>query len=295
MSFCSEQKNEIIDGATLQPCCKRALLQGILSAKGLYDEREILLSVDSRKTAEFIAALIHEIFTKTAEISTSEKGGRRVILKFSSPAAIRYLKSFNTDGNYFSEGCAACHSAFLRGIFLVSGRVSDPKKQYLLEFLVPHHRERIIAFFEENGLTPRVSQKTNETLIYFRKSTDIEDFFALAGMNDAMYAIMNEKINSELRNNVNRIINCTTSNIGKAVSASHQQIELIEQLIEKGLISQLPDELEATARLRLQHRDMSLAQLAALITPKISKPGLSHRLKRITELAKELLEIEDDE
>ena len=293
MSFCSEQKNEIIDSLPTQLCCKRAFLQGMLSAKGLLTDSGIQLSVDGKKVAELIAELVREIFTKEASIATSEKGGRRQIVDFYSPAAIRYLNSFMSGGEYYHGGCASCQSWFLRGLFLVSGRASDPSKQYSLEFLVPTNRERIISHFEELGLNPRVSVKPRETLIYFRKSTDIEDFFALAGMNDAMYAIINEKINGELRNNVNRIINCTTSNIGKAVSASHYQIELIEQLIDKGLISQLPDELEATARLRLEHRDMSLSQLASIITPKISKPGLSHRLKRITELAKELLGIDD--
>ncbi len=260
----------------------------------MLDGNEITISVDGRRAAEFIASLVLEIFNKTADISTSPSGGRRVIVRFSSPAAIRHLKAFTDGEECFTSKCAGCQSAFLSGAFLASGRASDPAKQYLLEFLVPHNRERFVDVFSELGLTPRISKKPNEVLIYFRKSTDIEDFFALAGMNDAMYAIMNEKINGELRNNVNRIINCTTSNIGKAVSASHYQIELIEQLIEKGLISKLPEELEATARMRLLHRDLSLSQLAAIITPKISKPGLSHRLKKITELAKELLGIDDE-
>lgn len=294
MSFCSEHKNQIIEHLPTQACCRRALLQGILSSKSLLSGNEITVSVDGRRTAELIALLVREIFTKESEISTSKSGGRRQIVRFSSPAAIRYVSAFTEGGEYFTAKCAGCQAAFLSGVFLASGRASDPAKQYSLEFLVPYNRERFFELFGELGLTPRISKKPNEVLIYFKKSTDIEDFFALAGMNDAMYAIMNEKINGELRNNVNRIINCTTSNIGKAVSASHYQIELIEQLIEKGLISKLPEELEATARMRLLHRDLSLSQLAAIITPKISKPGLSHRLKRITELAKELLGIDGE-
>lgn len=294
MSFCSEQKNRIITESPTQACCRRAILQGMIAAKGILTDKEISISVDGRATAEFIETLVREIYTKTADISVPKSGGRRLVVSFSSPAAIRHLNEFIAGKDGFTPKCAGCQSAFLSGLFLVSGRVSDPAKQYSLEFLVPHNRERFFTVFEELGLTPRISQKTNEVLIYFRKSTDLEDFFALAGMNDAMYAVMNEKINGELRNNVNRIINCTTSNIEKAVSASLYQIELIEQLIEKGLISKLPEELEATARMRLLHRDLSLSQLAAIITPKISKPGLSHRLKKITELAKELLGIDGE-
>ena len=293
MSFSSEQKKEITDTPLHAPCCKAAMIRGVLAAKAELSAGEVILSVEGQANAEFIASLIFDCFSKHAEISTSKSGGRRRIVSFAAPAAVKYLEDFAAGGEPFRHRCAVCQSAFLRGVFLVSGRVSDPAKQYSLEFLIPHSRERIYRYLVGLGLTPRVSEKPSEILIYFRKSTDIEDFFALAGMNNTAFAIMNAKINGEIRNNVNRIINCTTSNIGKAVSASLQQIELIELLIERGLISKLPEELEVTARLRLEHRDMSLSQLAAIITPKISKPGLSHRLKRITELARELLGIEE--
>ena len=294
MSFSKDQKKEIIDSAPRSACCRAALIRGILAAKGEISDNSITLAVDTEDAARFVSSLIFEVFSKRCEVSTSASGGRRRLISFSSPAAIKYLISFTEGGACYNERCPMCQSAFLRGVFFASGRVSDPEKQYSLEFYVPHSRERIFDLLTELGLTPRISEKPSEILIYFRKSTDLEDFFALAGMNNTAFAVMNAKINGEIRNNVNRIINCTTSNIGKAVSASLQQIELIELLIEKGLISKLPEELEATARLRLEHRDLSLSQLAAIITPKISKPGLSHRLKRITELARELLGINED-
>nr|MBQ8890017.1 DNA-binding protein WhiA [Clostridia bacterium] len=294
MSFSSEQKAEIISQPIKNACCKRAMLQGVLAAKAGLSDTNIDISVDSADTAEYIRELIREVYSKDATVATSKKGGRRRIVSFFAPSAARYIEQFISGELFFTEKCQGCSSAFLRGIFLVSGRISDPDKQYSLEFLIPHSRERIVAFFEQMGLSPKISHKPNEILIYFRSTVYIEDFFALAAMNNTAFAVMNAKINGELRNNVNRIINCTTSNIGRAVSASLQQIELIEQLVEKGLISQLPDELQQTAMLRLEHRDLSLSQLAALTTPSISKPGLSHRLKRITELAKELLGITED-
>jgi len=294
MSFSKDQKNEIMESLPRAVCCKAAMIRGILAAKAELDGDTISLSVDSDDAARFVCGLVLEVFSKQAEVTTAKSGGRRRIVSFSSPAAIKYLNGFTSGAEAFNEKCPLCQSHFLRGVFLVAGRVSDPEKQYSLEFNIPYSRERIRAILEDLGLTPRISEKPNEILIYFRKSTDLEDFFALANMNNTAFAVMNAKINGEIRNNVNRIINCTTSNIGKAVSASLQQIELIELLIEKGLISQLPEELEATARLRLEHRDLSLSQLAAIITPKISKPGLSHRLKRITELARELLGIDGE-
>ena len=289
MSFSTEQKCEIIRQAPKQLCCRRSILEGILASHSALGSEEIEISLDSTDTAEFVSALIGEIYTKSPVISTSHKGGRRRIVLFSSTSAARYLRSQRENGISYSEKCSGCLGAFLRGVFLASGRVSDPAKQYSLEFSLGDMTERFSSFFKAYGLTPRISYKPNETVIYFRNSTEIEDFFALAGMNHTAFALMNEKIQSEIRNNVNRIANCETNNIDKAVSASMSQISLIEELIKKGLISYLPDELELTARARMEHKDLSLSQLAAIITPPISKPGLSHRLKKITAIAEELL------
>ena len=118
----------------------------------------------------------------------------------------------------------------------------------------------------------------------------IEDFFAMANMNSAAFEIMNMKIQGELRNTANRIANCETNNIDRAVSASMQQISLIKELVRRGLLSLLPDELQYTARFRIEHQDMSLSQMAGAITPPISKSGLAHRLKKITEMAEAILE-----
>ena len=91
------------------------------------------------------------------------------------------------------------------------------------------------------------------------------------------------------RNNTNRIVNCETNNISKSVTASHKQISVIDELERANLLSSLPEELEATARLRIKYRDLSLSQLAAVAVPAISKSGLSHRLKKIMEYSETLL------
>lgn len=289
MSFSSEQKLEITEHPPKSGCCKLSLMHGILAAKAKTCEKEVEISVESQTSADFIAELAHEIYSKDANVSTSKLGGRRHIVSFSSPSAVKFVTGFRQRSERHAEKCALCKAYFLRGVFLSSGRVSDPKKQFSLEFSVKGAEEAFSELFSELGLEPRISVKQNETVIYFKRSGYIEDFFALAGMNNTAFTLMNEKITNEIKNNVNRITNCTTSNIGKAVSASSNQISLIQELIDRNLISQLPEELEETARLRLTHRDMSLSQLSALTSPRISKPGLSHRLKKITELAMSLL------
>ena len=289
MSFSGEQKQQITEQNIKGVCCKRAFLCGVVSAKGELSEDGISISIDCMKNAEFIKMLVGEVYGKEAEILPPKKGGRCKVVSFKSPAAIKYLNDYFRDGAEFQNKCSACLSHYLRGVFFASGRISDPIKQYSLEFSPKNSHEKLKAFFENLGLTPRVSVKPNENVLYFKNSGAIEDFFILAGMNGAAFSLMNAKIQGEIRNNANRIVNCETNNIDKAVNASVSQIELIEALVERGLISRLPDELEATARLRMEYRDLSISQLALITNPRISKPGLSHRLKKITELAKTLL------
>ena len=289
MSFSTEQKKLIGEHPVKSLCCKRAFLSGVLCSRAALCDDRISVSVSCRDVADRVSEAIYDVYGKESRIITNPAGGRGYLVEFSSPAALRAMQSYINGGDLFATGCQYCQSWFLRGVFLASGRMTDPTKQYMLEFYFKEATERFVAYFDELGLCPRVSEKPHERVVYFRNSSSIEDFFALAGMNATTFALMNAKIQREIRNNVNRVSNCETSNINKAVSASAEQITLITELIQSGLISNLPDELRKTAILRVEHSDLSLAQLASIITPYISKPGLSHRLKRITELGEELL------
>ena len=289
MSFSQEQKLGIIAQPIKASCCRRAILQGILTARASASDNGVFVSVDSEDTANFIKDLILDVYSKEATEVTSNVGGRRKIVSFNAKSVSKYLSELDENGITIPEKCQMCQSFFLKGLFLASGRVSDPVKQYSLEFSVGARANMLSELFVSLGLSPRISVKANETVVYFRNSSQLEDFFALANMNQTAFEVMNAKIKGELRNTANRIANCETNNIDRAVSASMSQIALIEELIERGLISLLPDELERTARFRMENKDMSLSQLAGAITPPISKSGLSHRLKKITEMAENIL------
>ena len=288
MSFSSEQKASLAALPIKSACCRRAYIQGILAARARLIDGEIVISVDGSLTDEVCRA-VEEVYSKRPSVSSAKNGGRRKLVSFTASSASRFMESFFTADGGFDSKCKLCQAHFLRGVFLACGRISDPEKQYLLEFSFGDGASKFIEFFTELGLSARLSVKPNEKVVYFKRSEAIEDFFALAGMNQTAFAFMDAKIQGELRNNANRVANCETNNIGRAVTSSMHQIELISELFRRGLSSQLPDELEKTARLRMEHSDLSLSQLAARITPHISKPGLSHRLKKITELAEEIL------
>jgi len=289
MSFSLLQKNEIINSQYKNSCCRRALIQGILLSKAdKISERAISLTLATDEHISFTARLINEFYGKEPEPYKSPKGGRGKGLKFSSPAVSKYLSSINAS-TLFAEKCAACQSSFLRGIFLASGRICDPRKQYLLE-LAPHNSpEYLLDYLAECGIAASFNKRKNENVIYVKKSAIIEDFFTLASMTSTVFSIMNAKIENEIRNDSNRKRNCDTHNIDKAVMASGSQVALINRMSEQGLLSSLPEDLEVTARLRLANPEMSLNNLARISRPPLSKSGLVHRLNRIVEIGEQLI------
>ena len=290
MSFSKEQKAAVLKESYKLPCCRRSFLVGILLSKGECREGKIFLRTDGDESAEALLPLISEAFGRDADVTTPALGGRGREISFFSPSAERLLLR-NKEGilYYPSLTCTGCRNAFFAGIFYAVGRVSDPKKQFCLEFSFGSKTNLFKSFFEETGLSPKYARRREEQLLYFRDSASIEDYFALAGMNRTAFLFMNFKIENEFRNNANRVANCETNNIQKAVVAGALPIAKIEELERRELLSRLPEELERTARLRLLYRDLSLYQLAQKAVPPITKSGLSHRLSKIVKLADELL------
>ncbi len=293
MSFCEEQKSELISAQYKNSCCRMALICGALAAKATSSaDGYVEIRTANADVREFLMALISEIYTKDVLTVSDKCGGRGKKIRFKSHSAEKFiLKIKNGDGLMYTPHCGMCKASFLRGAFLVSGRVADPQKQYSLEFSFSEDSvERYSAFLAENGIELKRIRKDGHDILYTKNSATIEDFFGLASMNSTAFSIMNSKIKSELRNDANRVANCETNNIDKAVNTAMRQIAVISALDAAGLLGALPEELAVTARLRLEYNSLSLSQLAAKFTPSISKPGLSHRLSKIEQIGKELLE-----
>ncbi len=290
MSFSKEQKQGILTESYKLPCCRRSFLVGILLSKGEIRDGRIVIRTDGEESAAALLPFLSEAFGKTAAVTTPAGGGRGRELSFSSPSAERLLLGNSEEILYYpSLRCQGCRGAFFAGIFFAAGRVSDPKKQFCLEFSFGNRTKMMNSFFAETGLSPKYTERRGEKILYFKDSASIEDFFALAGMNRTAFLFMNFKIENEFRNNANRVTNCETNNIRKAVTAGAGQIAKIEELERRGLLSRLPEELDRTARLRLAYRDLSLYQLSQKFVPPITKSGLSHRLSKIVKTADELL------
>lgn len=289
-SFCIEQKEELLLQLPKSSCCRRALLHGILAVRGFCENNRITVSLDNMKIADAVCRMVREFFGKESEYLPKTQGERSVTFYFESPSCARFIGEIvASDTMAPIPKCHSCASCFLQGIFIACGRVSSPQKQYCLELLPKSREKALVSYLEDLGIRMHRSERLGQSVLYLKNSDAIEDFFALAMMNATAFRLMNAKIESDIRNTANRVANCETNNIEKAVAASSRQIAAIEELARRGLLSSLSEELEKTARLRLEYRDLSLAQLAALCVPPITKPGLSHRLNKIVSIAGKML------
>lgn len=289
VSFTLLQKQALIKSQYKNSCCRRAILMGSLAAKAeIISEREAIINLASSEHTEFISRLVSEFYGQIPE-KIKSSGGRGKCVKITSPSLVKYIKSLGEGAPYFTEKCALCQGSFLRGYFLSAGRICDPKKQYLLEFSPHNEPEKFLDYLNELGISAKFNRRKCENVIYVKKSSIIEDFFTLASMTSTVFEIMNAKIENEIRNDSNRKRNCDTHNIDKSIVASREKINVISRLAEHKLLSSLPDDLEQTARLRLENPEMSLQNLARISRPPLSKSGLVHRLNRIIEIGSQLL------
>jgi hypothetical protein len=179
---------------------------------------------------------------------------------------------------------------FLRGVFLSCGTVSDPGKDYHLELNAPDEKRRgaLFTLITESGIPIRKSTRKNKPILYIKESELISDFLTFIGAGVNSMEVMNAKIYKELRNNVNRAVNCDAANIGKTARASSKQIADIELIYNRKGAEFLPSALKQVADLRLENVDMSLKEIGEECDPKLSRSGVFHRLEKIKAIAEKL-------
>jgi len=179
---------------------------------------------------------------------------------------------------------------FLRGVFLTCGAVSDPGKNYHLELNIPDEKkaEALLTLITESGIVIKKSTRKNRPLLYIKESELISDFLTFIGAGVNSMEIMNAKILKEVRNNVNRAVNCDAANIEKTTRAAGRQIADIELIYKKKGADFLPPELKQIAELRLNNFDMSLKEIGEACEPRLSRSGVFHRLEKINNIAEKL-------
>lgn len=279
-SFSLETKEELCTHVSKNKCCNRAELCGIfLFARRSGDRYSIRCD--------------HEDLFKriTEHLVLSPKKVGQIIYDGKTISAPKDLIGETSVDAVRAQRllCNGCFSAFMRGVFLVRGRVTDPGKAYHMELVFKNEDERdaLAALMADFGQEMKTSHRKTDFLLYRKGSESIEDFLAFIGSNKILFEFMNRKIVKEFRNNANRAANCDAGNIRKSLEASGRQVSAVRSLISSGKIETLSEELKATAYLRLQYESLSLEDLAQKTSPPISKSGLNHRLEKIIRIAEE--------
>ena len=271
MNYSLLLKEELIDGAPRGKCCRHAYAQGLL-----YDVRELrenclVLVLSGAAARRECAQAFREIYHRTALLNGA-------VLLFPSEAFYADYKKSPV------MTCPHCAANFLRGLLVSCGSVTDPTKAYHMEIRLsnPEKVAFLAEFLENLGWHAGCRKLKGGGLgIYIKNSTVIEEMLSMLGANQALFGLINAKIERDIRNGENRATNCETSNIARAVDASARVREAIEVLKRTEGFADLPAELRETAELRVANPASTLKELAYLHNPPITKSGLNHRLQKI--------------
>ncbi len=185
---------------------------------------------------------------------------------------------------------SCCKRAFLRGAYMAAGSMSDPYKGYHLEIVCRNMQQagQICKLLGDFGLDAKQVQRKKYYVVYIKEGENIADFLNIIEAHQAMMEFENARIYKDVRNMVNRKVNCDNANINKTVNAAARQMEDIEYIRETVGLEKLPDSLREMAYVRLENPDVSLVELGQLLDPPVGKSGVNHRLRKIGEFAKNL-------
>ena len=318
MSFSTETKNELARVISDDLSCKKAELSGIVKLAGTiqiagYKKINLKISTELNSVARKIFKILKSDFNINTTIVVNKnqmlKRNNSYILTIKSDMGSEQLMKElglleNEDGflpynkvpSWVLED-DECKKAFIRGAFLGGGSVSDPEKNYHLEFVTSNEEfaESLMILINSLGLNSKIVCRKNSYVVYLKESEQISDLLSHIGGFQALLSLQNTKILKQMRNNVNRLVNCETANLSKTVNAAVRQVENIKLIQSKIGISKLPKNLQQIALLRVENEDLTLKELGELLNPPISKSGVNHRLKKIEEIANDLRSKEFDD
>ena len=301
MSFSSNVKAELCKDSLSKKSCAVAEGYGVLLYCNTFSSTEIRIITESRDFAARLPRLFKKAFgiTFDQEPAAHDRGK----LQFAISSEEKIAKIFETlqmdlkasltlHVNFgMLEEEAEC-MAYLRGAFLAGGSVTDPAKRYHLEMTTSQYKvsRETCALLIECGFSPKELSRGGNNILYFKQSDYIEDFLTAIGAQVSAMGVMEAKVEKDLRNGVNRRVNCETANLAKVVDASMGQMAAIRALEEAGELDKLPGKLRETALLRRENPEATLQELAAMLNPPITKSAINHRMRKLLELARALEE-----
>lgn len=297
MSFCSNVKAELCRLPLSRTCCAVAEAYGVLLFCNTFSPLGLRIVTESRDFAIRLPKLFKKAFGIEFDQLPEQEQGKMV---FVLEAPEKLLKIYGAIGlepettvslhvnlAVLEEEC--CKISFLRGAFMAGGSVTDPEKRYHLELATSHLRvsREVYSLLMELGFFPKDVARGGNSILYFKQSDYIEDVLTTLGAPVNAMRIMEAKVEKDLRNDVNRRVNCETANLGKAVDAAQEQLAAIRRLEASGAYVDLPDKLRKTAELRKANPEATLLELAQMQDPPLTKSAINHRMRKILELSKQ--------
>lgn len=310
MSFSAVTKNELARVSVQRPCCRLAELAALVKMDGsirISSSRRISLGIitENAAVARKIFSLIKTLFGLQTEVlvqrKTQLKKNNVYWVRIPSQPGLgeilRRLGMLDAAGRLSNEAVRdelvrreCCRRAYLRGVFLGGGSVNSPEGNYHLEIITDNETfaRYIEKLMQKMRLSARISRRKNWFVVYLKESEQIIDFLNLVGAHSALLNFENARIFKDMRNQVNRLVNCETANLNKTVNAAVRHLENIELISDTVGLGQIPESLREVAELRVKYPDASLKELGELIQPRLGKSGVNHRLRKIEEIADQI-------
>ena len=313
MSFSSRTKNELSRLPIERRCCPIAELAAIVRMSGTIqisgiNKINLRFNTENAAIARRIFTLLKTLYDTNVEVMVRrnrqlKKNNNYLIVVNNGNTTKEILEDvgFLTDGsnsyytidyrmpkNLIDNRC--CKRSYIRGAFLGGGSISNPEKTYHLEFVTNNeeHGKDLSNIINSFNLNSKIVVRKDNYVIYIKEGEQIVDILNIMGAHQALLKIENIRVFKDVRNNINRIVNCETANLGKTINASVRQVENIEYIDNEIGLDKLPKNLQEIALLRLAHKEASLKELGAMLAVPVGKSGVNHRLSRIDEIADKL-------
>ena len=312
MSFSGMVKEELSGQIGNARHCRIAELAAVICSCGriVHSHQGVMLKIqtENETVARKCFTLLQKTFNIETEISVRENSHlKRVkvyVIEISDPKEIQViLQALKLTTDSVDHGTLmladmlvvqqnCCKRAFIRGAFLASGSISDPEKGYHFEIVCPDIRraEQLQAIIRSFSVDAKIVQRKKSYVVYVKEGAQIVDMLAVMEANVALMDLENIRILKEMRNSVNRKVNCETANINKTVNAAVKQMEDIKLIQQKLGFEQLSEGLAQIAELRMQYPEATLKELGMMLSPQVGKSGVNHRLRKLSAMADELRE-----
>ncbi len=290
MSFSAEIKNRIADIKSECDFCSVARLAGLMRFAGVFGKGKAVVSTENKTVADTAKKLIRECFG----INTEYEYNPQSKLYKSKPSAydedILCAELLADLSATPILPFACCRRAFLNGAFLGGGSTADPKKSYHLEFDTRKKEYAVDVLFAlaNEGVNAKITERKGRYVVYLKDYEQIASTLGLIGAGYAALELYNVSVEKEIRNDVNRRVNCDNANIIKQSRASSKQLRAISLIERKMGLSKLSEVLREMAEVRKAYPEDNLSELGKRLNPPIGKSGVNHRLNRLIEIAKEL-------